>query len=90
MVSDTTYLQAVLEIPIDSEELARVIRSAIAPETDSAPSDRAKARVSVESSVLLVEISAEDLTALRAAMNSYIAWISGCIRAVDSVTGQNP
>ncbi|NHJ12476.1 MAG: hypothetical protein EAX95_02315 [Candidatus Thorarchaeota archaeon] len=90
MGSDIAFLQANMEIPLASEELARVIRDAIYPETSSAPSDRARVKVSVKSSILIIEVSAEDLTAFRAAMNSYVAWISGCIRAVKSVTGQNP
>ena len=81
---------AVLEIPLESNELAEILRQALDPETNSAPSDRAQAEVSISENVIVVEILAEDLTALRAAMNSYLAWISGCIRAVESVTGQNP
>jgi tRNA threonylcarbamoyladenosine modification (KEOPS) complex Pcc1 subunit len=90
MGSDIAFLQANLKVPLASEELARIIRDAINPETNSAPSDRARVKVSVRSSTLLIEVTAEDLTAFRAAMNSYVAWISGCIRAVESVTGQNP
>ena len=40
--------------------------------------------------LLIITIDAGDLTALRAAMNSFLAWISGSVRAVESVTGQNP
>lgn len=83
-------LQANLEVPMGSGELAKIIYDAIIPETRSAPSDRAEVKVSVRSSVLFLEISAEDLTALRAAMNSYLAWISGCMRTVESVASQNP
>jgi tRNA threonylcarbamoyladenosine modification (KEOPS) complex Pcc1 subunit len=90
MKSETIQGHAVLEIPLESNELAEILRQALDPETDSAPSDRAKAKVTINENVIVVEISAEDLTALRAAMNSYLAWISGCIRTVESVTGQNP
>ena len=90
MKSGITWLHANLEIPLESPELAKVIHDAICPETNSAPSDRARVKVTIHSSVLILEISAEDLTALRAAMNSYLAWISGCVRAAESVTGQNP
>ncbi|MFW9966001.1 MAG: KEOPS complex subunit Pcc1 [Candidatus Thorarchaeota archaeon] len=82
--------QAVIEIPLESEELAEMIRSAIEPETDSAPSDRARAEVSVRGPILIIKVSSSDLTSLRAAMNSYIAWVSASIDTIDGVLGQNP
>ncbi len=82
--------RAVIEIPFDSEELAKMIRSALNPETDSAPSDRARAEVSVRDSILVIEISAGDMASLRAAMNSYIAWVSASLDTIDAVLGQNP
>ncbi|TFG07631.1 hypothetical protein EU522_00545 [Candidatus Thorarchaeota archaeon] len=90
MESGVISLHATIEIPLDSPELAGVIHDALRPETDSAPSDRARVKVTARASILLLEITAEDLTALRAATNSYLAWISGCVRAAKSVTGQNP
>jgi KEOPS complex subunit Pcc1 len=76
---------SVLEIPLDSEEEARILYSALAPETESIPSDRASTKVSVNGSSLIVEIDANDLTALRAALNSYVAWISACMRTINSI-----
>ncbi|MHA2118317.1 MAG: KEOPS complex subunit Pcc1 [Candidatus Thorarchaeota archaeon] len=82
--------RAVIEIPLESEELAEMIRSALNPETDSAPSDRAHTEVAVRGSVLVIQISSGDLTSLRAAMNSYIAWVSASLDTIDAVLGQNP
>ncbi|TFG96611.1 hypothetical protein E4H12_10680 [Candidatus Thorarchaeota archaeon] len=76
---------SVLEIPLDSEKIANIIYSALLPETESIPSDRATTSVSVKGSSLVVEIVANDLTAMRAAINSYIAWISACLRTIDSI-----
>ena len=76
---------SVLEIPLNSERIAKIIYSALLPETESIPSDRATTSVSVKGSSLFVEIIANDLTALRAALNSYIAWISACMRTIDSI-----
>jgi tRNA threonylcarbamoyladenosine modification (KEOPS) complex Pcc1 subunit len=83
---------ATLSIDLESDELAIMIQSALLPEIDASPSDRAAASISVEGSTLIIEITAGDLTALRAAMNSYLAWVSGCKMAVESVTDtrQNP
>lgn len=81
---------AIIEITMESNSTAETVRAALDPETESAPSERALAEISVRGSDLLIEISAGDLPALRAAMNSYIAWVSACIDTIDAVTGQNP
>ena len=79
-----------LEIDLGNAELAEILLKALEPETLSVPSDRARATLSMKDSTLIIAIQADDLTALRAAMNSYLSWISGSLGAVDSVTGQNP
>ena len=76
---------SVLEFPLDSERIANILYSALLPETESIPSDRATTRVYVRGSSLIVEIDANDLTAMRAALNSFIAWISACMRTIDSI-----
>jgi tRNA threonylcarbamoyladenosine modification (KEOPS) complex Pcc1 subunit len=80
--------QAILSIDLDSI-LVDILYSAIKPETESVPSDRATTNLTKKDNQLTVTINANDLTALRAAMNSFLAWISGSLRAVESVTGQN-
>jgi tRNA threonylcarbamoyladenosine modification (KEOPS) complex Pcc1 subunit len=79
-----------LEIPLESEQQARILYSALIPETESAPSDRAKAQVIVDGSSLIIEIEAGDLTATRAALNSFIAWISACIRTIENIDTRSP
>ncbi|MGY5860548.1 MAG: KEOPS complex subunit Pcc1 [Candidatus Thorarchaeota archaeon] len=76
---------SVLEIPLESERIANILYSALLPETESIPSDRATTRVSVRGSSLIVEIVANDLTAMRAALNSFVAWISACMQTIDSI-----
>jgi tRNA threonylcarbamoyladenosine modification (KEOPS) complex Pcc1 subunit len=78
---------SLLEIPLESEELANILYSALLPETESIPSERATTSISVRGSSLVVEITANDLTAMRAALNSYMAWISACMRTIDSING---
>jgi len=78
--------KATLEIDLGRPEMVDILYAALEPETVSVPSDRAQAILSKNGSQLVITIDAGDLTALRAAMNSYLAWISGSIRAVDSVT----
>ena len=75
-----------LEIPLETENIARILYTALLPETESIPSDRATSKVSVKGSSLFVDIFANDLTALRASLNSYVAWISACMRTIESIT----
>ena len=76
---------SILEIPLESEHIANILYAALLPETESIPSDRATTSVSIKGTSLFVEIIASDLTAMRAALNSYIAWISACMRTINSV-----
>ncbi len=75
---------------MENSELAEILLKALKPETLSVPSDRARVTLTRKHDALIITIEADDLTALRAAMNSYLAWISGSLGAMDSVTGQNP
>ena len=77
--------KAIIEIPLESKETAEILLAALTPETQSGPSDRATTRVEVHDSVLIIEVEAGDITALRAAMNSYIAWVSACIKSIDQL-----
>jgi len=77
--------RSVLEIPVESEQKAMILYSALLPETESIPSDRATSTVTVNGSSLIVEIEANDLTAMRASLNSFVAWISACLRTLDTI-----
>ena len=76
---------SILEIPLESERIAKILYSALLPETESIPSERAITSISVKGSLLVVEIIANDLTAMRAALNSYIAWISACMKTIEAI-----
>jgi len=85
MNSNIVTGKSLIEIPLDSLETAEILFAAISPETKSGPSDRATTRVSLRESVLVIEVEASDITALRAAMNSYIAWVSACIKSIEQI-----
>jgi len=77
--------KSIIEIPLESKETAEILLAALSPETRSSPSERAATRVSVQNTSLIIEVEAEDITALRAAMNSYIAWVSACTKSIAQV-----
>ena len=78
--------KSVIEIPFESKKAAEIILAALSPETKSGPSDRATTQVSLRDSVLIIEVEAGDITALRAAMNSYIAWVSACVKSIEQIS----
>ena len=83
---DHAPLKAELKLDLESEVNASVIYSAIDPETKEVSSDRARTIVKQEANVIHVLIEAEDLTALRASMNSFLAWISACERTLEALS----
>ena len=83
---DHAPLKAELRLDLESKENASIIYSAIDPETKEVSSDRARTTVKQEANVIRVLIEAEDLTALRASMNSFLAWISACERTLETLS----
>lgn len=77
--------QATIEIELESAEIAKTLFLALIPETKSAPSERAKTRLNLKDNLLVIDIEAEDLTALRAALNSFLSWASGCQKAIKAL-----
>lgn len=83
MTSSLVKGRSIIEIPLESKKIAELLLAALSPETKSGPSDRATTEVSIRDNVLVIEVEANDITALRAAMNSYIAWVSACLRTIE-------
>ncbi len=90
MTATDVKSKSVLEIPVESEQKAKILYAALLPETESIPSDRATSSVAISGSSLIVEIDANDLTAMRASLNSFVAWISACLRMIDSIDAKGP
>jgi KEOPS complex subunit Pcc1 len=67
--------RANIEVNFDSEEDANIIFRAIGPEVRSTPSDKAHTKIELEGNKLMIEISAKDAAAFRAAINTYYRWL---------------
>ncbi len=80
-----TAATVTLTIDLETPEAARIIFDALQPETHSAPSDRARADIRLDRSTVVIDITASDLPALRASMNSFLAWISACERTLRAI-----
>jgi tRNA threonylcarbamoyladenosine modification (KEOPS) complex Pcc1 subunit len=72
---------AIIEIELESPEIAKTLFLALNPETESVPSERATTQLRLKGNSLTIDVEAEDITALRAAINSFLAWLSGCKKA---------
>lgn len=60
-----------------SQKTVKVILGSLKPELESGISDRSKVKIEATEKGLLIEVAADDMTALRAAVNSYLYWIQG-------------
>ncbi len=67
-------------------ETVSVILGSLKPELESGISDRSAVAVEASAKGLLVKVSAEDVTALRAAVNSYLYWIQGIMDIGKSIS----
>ncbi|MDD1775570.1 MAG: hypothetical protein LUQ24_08575 [Methanobacterium sp.] len=63
------------QIEFDDIKQAEIVLKALEPEIKSSPSQRASVKLKIDGSKLNMDIQAEDVTSLRAAINSYVRWI---------------
>jgi tRNA threonylcarbamoyladenosine modification (KEOPS) complex Pcc1 subunit len=60
-----------------SRENVEIIIGALKPEMESGLSDRSKIVLEMSPKGLVIKVTADDVTALRAAVNSYLYWVQG-------------
>lgn len=63
-----------------------VLYGALRPEEGVLPGGRSRASLGLEGGCLIINIEAEDTTALRAAANSFIRWCSAITRCLEEET----
>ncbi len=68
--------ECLIKLDFDDDSVAKLTFKALSPEASSALFERVKVFLSLEGCSLLVELSASDTVALRAAINSWLRWIS--------------
>jgi len=66
----------VVRLNFPSEERLKIVLSALEPETRTPPSPRSRVKVEGRGSNLTLSFKATDTSALRAAVNSYLHWVS--------------
>ncbi|MCX6648518.1 MAG: KEOPS complex subunit Pcc1 [Candidatus Bathyarchaeota archaeon] len=65
--------------------VVEIIISSLRPELESGISDRSNVVVEASKKGLVVKVVAEDMVALRAAVNSYLYWIQGIMDIGDKL-----
>jgi len=66
---------ALVKLKFPSEKEARIFWEALKPETESPATPRSRVRVEQKRSVLILSFEANDTTAIRASLNSYLSWL---------------
>ena len=67
--------QAVVRLHFSSEKQLKVVLAALKPETETSTTSRSEVLMTAEDKSLVLEFKAQDTSALRAAMNSYLRLI---------------
>ena len=67
--------EAAIRIELPSEEQAKIVMRALRPEIESSPTRRSEVEIGLDGRKVLLRFKAEDTTALRASVNSYIRWV---------------
>jgi KEOPS complex subunit Pcc1 len=66
---------AIVKVNLPSERISETIQRALEPETMTSLTDRSKMKLSREGKTVVLVFEADDTTALRASMNSYLSWL---------------
>lgn len=76
--------KAIIELKINPEYINSIYK-AIFPETVSAPTSRTKVMIKCEKQKIKIIIETDTTSSLRAALNSYLSWISSIFKTLKYV-----
>ncbi|HTX61465.1 MAG TPA: KEOPS complex subunit Pcc1 [Methanobacterium sp.] len=71
------------QIEFDDAKKAEIVIKALKPEMLTSPSQRASVKLDLTGRKLDVDIQADDVTSLRAVINSYLRWIMLSMDVID-------
>jgi len=66
----------IIRLDFPSEERLKIVLDALKPETRTPPSPRSRVKADGTDNTLVLNFEATDTSALRAAVNSYLRWVS--------------
>jgi len=68
-----------------TEKLVNILGGALIPEAERPSSARSSVTMEIEGQMLIIQVRASDIAALRAALNSYLRWAGAVIDVVERV-----
>jgi len=74
--------RAIVEVEVEGAKEARTLYMALMPETKSSPTDKTSARIYVSKQKIKITIETDTTSSLRAALNSYLSWISSILKTL--------
>ncbi len=80
-----TVINAKVKIILE-KKTQKVINDALKPESETPSSDRSETKVLIKNDYLVIETLASDTSALRAALNSYLRWVEGISKIVETIS----
>ncbi len=72
-----------ITIPFEDARSAASVLGAVQPEMGFSPSGRTRVKIWREDSSILIDVLSEDITSMRAAVNSYLRWLILASRIAD-------
>lgn len=70
---------------ISKKKLAKIIEGSLKPEVDDPVSNRSQVQIEADDDIIRIKITATDLSALRAALNSYLRWVDAILEVVEKI-----
>ncbi len=77
-------VKAIIRIKL-GDDLLESVGKALKPETETPSSERSNTVIDVIEGQIVLETDANDVSALRANLNSYLRWVEGIQGIVDSL-----
>lgn len=81
--------KAAIRLTMRSERQLEAMVDALTPEVERQVGTRSKVTLSSEKTTLVLSVEAEDTSALRAALNSYLRWANSALNVMESVTQEH-
>lgn len=83
-------IQASIEILIPDKVILKSLFSALKPESEKTPTERSITNISIVEDTIIIKISTNDLTSLRASINSYFKWLKAVIESLKVISDVRP
>lgn len=77
--------KASVRLRFSSEKHLKTLLNALAPEANAPVSRRTRAVLEKEENFLVLKVEADDIVALRAALNAYLRWIGSTVKVLEIV-----